>query len=104
MNDLGDISVSIDDLRTGNPGDLLGEADVIIALDANTREEEIVRGRHEWEIATATGHEEDLTVVRVELDMEAGDLEWLLDAVEAIESDEMDDRGDSFDADDEDDG
>lgn len=86
MSDLGGTTVSIDDLRAGHAGDLLAEADVVIAVDATTAEEEVVHGRHEWELASATAHEEDLIVLRVELDMDSGDVEWLVDAIEAIES------------------
>jgi hypothetical protein len=54
----------------------------------------VVHGHDEWELASATGHDEDLVVLRVELDMEAGDFEWLVDAIETMES------GDAFEEDD----
>lgn len=85
-SDFGSTTVSIDDLRAGHADDLLAEADVVIAIDASTHEEEVVHGRDEWELASATGHDDDLVVLRVELDMEAGDFEWLVDAIEAMES------------------
>jgi hypothetical protein len=86
-------TISIDDLRAGDTGDLLAEADVIIAVDASSNEEEVVYGRHEWELASETGHEEDLVVLRVELEMEEGDLEWL---VETIENDGINNRDDDL--------
>ena len=88
VSDFGGTTVSIDDLRAGHADDLLAEADVVIAIDATTHEEEAVHGCEEWELASATGHDEDLAVLRVELDMEAGDFEWLVDAIETMESDE----------------
>jgi hypothetical protein len=103
MSDLGSTTVSIDDLRTGDASDLLAEADVVIAVDASTHEEEVVRGRHEWALAAETEREEELVVLRVELDMEAGDLEWLIDAIEALESGEAEEQRDDLEDDKEDD-
>jgi hypothetical protein len=103
VSDFGATTVSIDDLRAGHADDLLAEADVVIAIDANTHEEEVVHGRDEWELASATGHDEDLVVLRVELDMEAGDFEWLIDALEAIEGSQTDKDSDDLDSDGEDD-
>lgn len=102
-SDFGSTTVSIDDLRAGHADDLLAEANVVIAIDATTHEEEVVHGRDEWELASATGHDEDLVVLRVELDMEAGDFEWLVDAIEAMESGETNEEGDDRDSDEEDD-
>ncbi len=103
MSDLDGTTISIDDLRSGHAGDVLAEADVVFAVDENAGEEEVVYGRHEWELATATGHEEDLVVVRVELDMEAGELEWLVDKIEALVTGEMDEPAGNFDTDEDDD-
>jgi len=101
VSDSGSTTVSIDDVRSGLVGDLLTEADVIIAVDVNTREEEAVRGRYEWELACETGHEDDLLVLRIELDADAGDLEWLVDA---IENGETYQRGDGRENDEEEGG
>jgi hypothetical protein len=92
----GTTTVTIDDVRSGHARDLLAETDVVIAVDVSTREEEVVYGRHEWELACDTGHEEDLIVLRVELDMETGDLEWLVDAMEETESGDNGDRTDDI--------
>lgn len=104
MSDLDGTTISIDDLRAGNVGGVLAEADVVIAVDPSSDEEEVVYGRQEWDLALATGHEEDLVVLHVELDMESSDLEWLVDTVEAVESGRIDERGDDLgiDEDDED--
>jgi hypothetical protein len=90
MADFGSTTVSIDDLRAGHVTDCLTDADVVIAVDVSTHEEEVVRGQLEWERASDTGQEEDLVVLRVELDADSGDLEWLVDAVEAIECGDVD--------------
>jgi hypothetical protein len=103
VSEFGTTTVSIDDLRAGQAGDLLAEADVVIAVDANTREEEVIHGRQEWELASETGHEEDLVLLRVELDADSGDLEWLIDAIEGIESGEAYEHGDDLENDEEDD-
>ena len=103
MSDLGGTTISIDDVRAGHAGHLLAEADVVVVVDSSSDEEEVVYGRHEWELASAAGYEEDLVVLRVELDMEAGDLEWLVDTIEAVRSGEMDERGDDAACDEEDD-
>jgi hypothetical protein len=102
-SDFGSSTVSIDDLRAGRADDLLAEADVVIAVDVSTHAEEVVRGHQEREIASETGHEEDLVVLRVELDVEADDLEWLVDAIEAMESGETEEHGDDLDSHEEDD-
>jgi hypothetical protein len=102
-SDFDSTTVSIEDLRAGHAEDLLAEADVVIAIDATTHEEEVVHGREEWELASATGHDEELVVLRVELDMNAGDFEWLVDAIEAIEGGETNEEGDDLDGDEEDD-
>jgi hypothetical protein len=101
-SDFDSTTIAIDDLRAGHADDLLAEADVVIAIDASTSEEEVVHGREEWELASATGLDEDLVVLRVELDMEAGDFEWLVDAIEAIESGDAEEHGDDLDGDEED--
>ena len=102
MSDSDGETVSIDDLRAGDAEDSLAEADVVIAVDATSDEEEVVYGRHEWDIASASGREADLMVLRVELDLEAGDLEWLVEMVEAIKSGEADEVGDTLGVDDDD--
>lgn len=96
ISDFGGTTVYIDDLRSGYAGDLLAEADVIIAVDVSTHEKEVVYGRHAWERASGTGREEDLVVLWVELDVGSGDLEWLVDAIEAIESGETDEDEDDL--------
>ena len=103
MSEFGSTTVSIDDLRAARADDLLAEADVVIAIDASTHEEEVVHGRQEWELACATEHDEDLVVLRVELDMEAGDFEWLVDAIEAMENSRMEEHDDELDSGEEDD-
>ncbi len=103
VSDFGSTTISIDGVRAGHASDLLAEADVVIAVDVSAREEEVVHGRHEWELASETGHEEDLVVLRVELDVGSGDLEWLVDAIEAIESGEAYEHVDDLENDEEDD-
>ena len=104
MSDLDGTTISIDELRESQASDLLAEVDVVIAVDASTGEQEVVHGRDEWEVATATGHEDDFVVLRVELDMEAGDLEWLVDTIEALVTGEIDEHGGDLDADEDDGG
>lgn len=96
ISDFGGTTVYIDDLRSGYAGGLPAEADVIIAVDVSTREKEVVYGRHAGERASETGREEDLFVLRVELDVDSGDLDWLVDAIEAIESGETDEDEDDL--------
>jgi hypothetical protein len=102
VSDLDGTTISIDELRAGYASDLLAEADVVIAVDVTADEEEVIYGRHAWDLSTATGYEEDLVILRVELDMEAGDLEWLVDTIEAIERGEINADGDSPDIDEDD--
>ena len=40
VSDLGGTIVTIDDLRAGHASDLLAEADVVIAVDATTDEDD----------------------------------------------------------------
>lgn len=82
-SDFEGTTVSVDDVRAGYASHLLAEADVVVAVDVNTHEEEVVRGQHEWDLASVA-EREDLAIVRVELDMEAGDLEWLVETVETV--------------------
>jgi hypothetical protein len=93
---LGGNTVSVEELRAGRAHDWFAEAEVVIAVDTRTGEEEVVDGLDEWELASEAGSEEDVAVLRVELDMESGDLEWLLDAIETLESDETEATGDGF--------
>jgi hypothetical protein len=99
MNEFDTTTVSVEDLQTYRAESLLAEADVIIAVDAATREEEIVCGQEEWEESLASPHDQDLTVLRVELDMETRDLEWLMDAIEAIQRGADDENGDEYEPD-----
>jgi hypothetical protein len=101
VSDFNSATVSIRKLQAGDTTALLAEADVVIAVDAATAEEEVVYGRDEWELASETGLEEDLVVLRVELDLESGDLQWLVDAIEAIRSGQADEYGDDFEEDEE---
>lgn len=86
MSDFDCTTISIEDLQASNPRDLLTEADVVIAVDASAREEAVVSGRYEWELANRTGQQAYLTVLRVELDMESDDLDWLSEILAAIEA------------------
>jgi hypothetical protein len=78
--------MSIEDLQAGDCRDLLTQADVVIAVDATAREEEVVSGRYEWQLANRTGQQAYLTVLRVELDMESDDLDWLSEILASIEA------------------
>ncbi|MGD8451917.1 MAG: hypothetical protein PVJ57_08870 [Phycisphaerae bacterium] len=100
MSNFDGATISIDELRGRECRELLAEADVVIAIDAATHDEEVVYGRHEWDLATAASEEDELVVLRVELDMEAGDLEWLVEMIEAVESGELDEPDDDLDAED----
>lgn len=90
MGEFDSTTISIQDLQRGNMRDVLADADVIIAVDENTAEEEVVAGREEWEKLSPSGAE-GLSVVRVELDMEADDVEWLSDLAERIKGGDMSD-------------
>ena len=86
MSDFDCTTMSIEDLQAGDSRDLLTQADVIIAVDATAGEEEVVSGRYEWKLANRTGQQAYLTVLRVELDMESDDLDWLSEALASIEA------------------
>ena len=83
-------------MRADQTTDLLADADVVIAVDVGTGEQEIVQGCRQWDLALEAGREEDLVILRVELDADSDDLEWLLSAIEAIGSGETDDNGDGL--------
>lgn len=85
-------TISMDDLRAGFGIDLLADAEVIIAVDADAQEEAIY-GEPEWEIAVNSGQEAELAVVRVELEA-SEDAEELREMIAAAQSDAQDDDED----------
>ena len=94
MSDLDSTTISIEELQAGRGRDLLAEADVVIAVDASSQEEEVVHGRDELEQAIVAGHEAALVVLYVELDMELDDQDWLIEAIQNGEDDEPKEDGD----------
>jgi hypothetical protein len=96
MSGFDSTTVSVADVRLGHANDLLAQADVVIAVDTGSHDEEVVLGRHAWELASDSGHDEDLVVLRVELDMDAGDVEWLAELIAAIEIDRRDELEDDL--------
>ena len=91
MSNVEHKTVSMDDLRAGVGTELLAEAEVIVAIDADWRKE-FLRGKWDWEIAVRTGHEEELKVVRVELES-SDELEELGEMIEPTQYDGTDDDG-----------
>ena len=89
MSDFEHETISMDDLRAGFGKDLLAEAEVIIAVDADLKEE-VLHGKWDWELAVGTGHEAELSVVRVELEA-SDDADELKEMVEAAQSGADDD-------------
>ena len=101
MSDSGSEMVPIQKLKAGRGRKLLAGADIVIAVDTSTYEEEVVLGHHEWELATATGQQAYWEVLRVELDLKSDHLEWLVDAVETLDSGDADEHGDDSEGDEE---
>jgi hypothetical protein len=103
VSDFESTTITIDDVRAGDASDLLAQADVVIAVDvAMEEEEEVILGSDEWELASDTGQWDHLVVVRVELEMHSGDLEWLIDLIDAMNTRELGTDLDDVDDDDED--
>ncbi|MGD2109401.1 MAG: hypothetical protein PVI86_08405 [Phycisphaerae bacterium] len=90
-------TISIKDLRAGSGQEVLTEAEVIIAVDADAQEE-VLRGKWDWELAVGTGHEAELSVVRVELET-SDDVNELREMLRAAQS-ETDDGEEEPTADD----
>jgi hypothetical protein len=101
VSDSSSRTVPIGKLQTGRARKLLAEADIVIAVDTSTDEEEVVHGHHEWELATATGQEEYWNVLRVKLDLKSDDLEWLVDTVETVDGGDADEDDDEAEGDEE---
>ncbi|MCO6436596.1 MAG: hypothetical protein J5J06_05865 [Phycisphaerae bacterium] len=92
--------ISMEELRAGFGKDLLAEAEVVIAVDADSREE-VLHGKWDWEIAAGTAHETDLSVVRVELEA-ADDVDELKEMIEVAQTGgEIEGDADAIDQDDE---
>jgi hypothetical protein len=75
-------TVPIEDLQDGSRLQLLAEADVVIAVDAVTRDEDVVFQRAPGGSAHPVEAESGRTVIRVELDMESDDVDWLVEAID----------------------
>jgi hypothetical protein len=97
MSEFGHETVSIDDLRAGFGKELLTEAEVIIAVDADAQEE-VLRGKWDWELAVGVGHEAELSVVRVELEG-SDEVDELREMLTAAQSETDDDEEPSADDD-----
>jgi len=82
-------TISMDDLRAGFGKELLAEAEVVVAVDADSQEE-VLHGKWDWELAVRTGHGAELSVVRVELEA-SDDVEELREMIEAAQSGANDD-------------
>jgi hypothetical protein len=82
MGRLNTTTIAIDDLQDGSKIELLTDADVVIAVDAVTREEDVVYGHPIAERADRAEFKPGITVIRVELDMESDDLDWLAEAID----------------------
>jgi hypothetical protein len=76
--------ISMDDLQSGFGKDLLAEADVIIAVDADAQEEPLF-GKWDWELAAGTAHEAQLSVVRIELEV-SDDVDELKEIIDTVRS------------------
>ena len=100
MSDFDSTTIPVEELQAGRARDLLAEADVVIAVDAGSQEEEVVHGHDKLERAIAAGHEDALVVLRVELDMELDDQDWLIEAIQGGEDDEDDEHKEDGDLDD----
>ncbi len=86
MDDFGNATISIDDVRSGYASDLLLEANVIIATDPTSNEEEVVFGIHDWEKVENGGIQDDLAILRVEVNAAANDIAVLLAIIHTIHS------------------
>ena len=89
MNSFEHETISMDDLRAGFGKELLADAEVIIAVDADSQEE-VLHGKWDWELAVGTGHEAELSVVRVELEA-SDDIGELREMIETARSGAADD-------------
>ncbi|MGD2108872.1 MAG: hypothetical protein PVI86_05710 [Phycisphaerae bacterium] len=98
MSDYAHETISMDDLRAGFGKELLDEAEVIIAVDADSQEE-VLHGKWDWELAIAVGHESELSVVRVELEV-SDDVDELKEMIETVQSAGADEEEDPIDEDD----
>lgn len=67
----------------------LVEADVVIAIDVDTRREKILSGTELLERIVETGDSEQLAILRVELDEESPELELLVAAIKIVEDAEQ---------------
>lgn len=89
MSDFEHETISMDDLRVGFGKDLLAQAEVILAINADSQED-VLHGKRDWDLAVGTGHEADLSVVRVELEA-SGDIDELKEMIETAQSGVVDD-------------
>jgi len=96
VTDYDSINIAVQDLQAGQPGELLAEADVVIAVDASSGDEEVLYGEYEWRLATQTGQEGYLTVIRVELDLESDDPDWLVEALEMVKRGQPESSDDNY--------
>jgi hypothetical protein len=103
VSDFGCTTVPIEAVGVGHARGLLAEAGIVIGVGVSTDDEEVVHGPCEWEFVSETGRGEDLAVLRVEPDTEAGDFEWLVDTIAAIKSGETFEHKGDLDSDEADD-
>jgi len=89
----GSTTISIQDLQEGDVQDLLEDANVIVAVDTSTQQEEVVKGEDLLDEAVEAAQLEDLVVLRVKLDMESDELEWLIKAIESLGGREREEYG-----------
>ena len=86
-------AIPIEDLRGNRGMRLLASADVVIAVDEN-QHEDVVLGQDELETAVAAGDDELLVVLKVEIDSDLDDFEWLVAAVGRVKGEDSVGEGD----------
>ena len=82
-------TISLEDLQSGDTRRLLAEADVVVAVDVRTGEEEAILGGEEWDRARETAREDELAVLRIELDTESDDPDTLAEVIEEFQPGEL---------------
>ena len=93
MSFFEDNAIPVEDLRSNQGMDLLASADVVIAVDEN-QHEDVVLGQEELETAIAAGDDGLLVVLKVEIDSDLDDFEWLAGAVERVKAGDSAGEGD----------
>ncbi len=93
MSFFEDNTIAIEDLRNSRRIDLLASADVVIAVDEN-QHEDVVFGQDDLDTAIAAGDDGLLVVLKVEIDSDLDDFEWLVAAVDRLKDEDCVGEGD----------